>query len=280
VRFGVQIHVGRGLLRAAEEARRKGLECVQIFARNPRGWRAAQADTETDAAFRRQLVEHGIQPLFLHTAYLVNLASPDRALLQRSRAAVAADLKRAAALGAHSVIVHSGAHVGSGHVAGIARLAASVNALLRARTGPLLLLENTAGAGSELAGDFADFAAILDRVRRPERLAICFDTCHAHVAGHNLSTARGVKRTIDELDRVVGLSRVALIHANDARGPAGSRWDAHTHIGKGTIGLAGFRALVNDHRLGRLPVILETPLKRPEDDERNLAAIRSLVRRR
>ncbi|KPJ63556.1 hypothetical protein AMK68_03760 [candidate division KD3-62 bacterium DG_56] len=280
MRFGVQIHVGRGLLRAAEEARRKRLECVQIFPRNPRGWHAAAHDPDIDAEFRRRLVEYDIQPLFLHTAYLVNLASPDLALLARSRAAVAADLKRAGRLGADSVIVHAGAHVGAGRQAGIARLAASINALLRARHGPRLLLENTAGAGSELAGDFQDFVAILDRIRRPERLAFCFDTCHAHVAGYDLSTPRGVKRAVDELDRAVGLSRLALIHANDARAPAASHWDAHTHIGEGTIGLAGFRALVNDPRLQHLPVILETPLKCPDDDERNLATIRRLVRRR
>lgn len=280
MRFGVQIHVGPGLLRAAEEARRKGLECVQIFPRNPRGWRAAAHDPDIDREFRRRLIEDDIQPLFLHTAYLVNLASPNPALLKRSRAAVAADLERAGRLGAHSVIVHAGAHTGAGREAGIARLAASINILLRAKYGPTLVLENTAGAGSELAGDFEDFVAVLDRVRRLDRVAFCFDTCHAHVAGHDLSTARGVRRAIDEFDRALGLSRLILIHANDARARAGSRWDAHTHIGEGTIGLAGFRALVNDRRLRALPVILETPLKRPDDDERNLATIRRLVRQR
>jgi deoxyribonuclease-4 len=277
VRFGVQIHVGRGLLRAAEEAQRKGLECVQVFPRNPRGWRAAAHDPEVDDEFRRRLIAYDIQPLFLHTSYLVNLASPDPALRERSRSALAADLRRAGRLGAHSVVVHCGSHVGSGREAGIARVAAALNALLRAKHGPAILLENTAGAGDELAGDFGDLAAILDRVRRPDRAAICLDTCHAHVAGHDLSTARGVGRALDEFDRAVGLSRLALIHANDARAPAGSRWDAHTHIGEGTIGLAGFRALVNDRRLQQLPVILETPLDRPDDDARNLAAIRGLA---
>lgn len=278
MRFGVQIHVGRGLLRAAEEARRKGLECVQIFPRNPRGWHAAAHDPELDDEFRRRLIAYDIQPLFLHASYLVNLASPNPALSERSRSALAADLRRAGRLGAHSVIVHCGSHVGSGREAGIARVAAAVNALLRAKRGPMILLENTAGAGAELAGDFADLAAILDRVRRPDRVAVCWDTCHAHVAGYDLSTARGVRRALDEADRAVGLSRLALIHANDARAPVGSHWDAHTHIGEGTIGLVGFRALVNHPRLQHLPVILETPLHRPDDDERNLAAIRNLVR--
>ena len=277
-RFGLHIWVGAGLLKAADEAARKGCDCLQVFARNPRGWRTAAEQPARDQQFRELLVARDLRPLMVHASYLVNLASPDRKLLRLSLKALSEDCLRAQRLGAEAVVVHTGYHRDAGRDFGIARVAQSVDEVLAAAPGPVrLLLENTAGAGSELGGAFEDFPEILSRISNLDRLGLCFDTCHAHVAGYDLSTARGLQKALARLDELVGLDRVQLIHLNDARSPVGSRRDAHTHIGKGTIGLDGFRALVNHPRLRYLPMILETPVEPVGADMRNLRVIRSLA---
>ncbi len=262
---------------AARRARALGCECLQIFVRNARGWRGrtyAKAEVE---GFRHILAVRDISPLVVHSCYLVNLASPDRALWNRSLRSVADDMARAAALGGRFVVFHFGHHMGAGTSRGLKTVASALRSLLS--DGPSqvqLLLENSAGRGSEMGADWRDFAALLDLVGGDDRIGICFDTCHAHAAGHRLDGPRRVGRALRAADIAVGLSRVRLVHLNDCRAPAGSHVDHHQHIGRGTIGDVGLRSLLRRRELRGRCAILETPVERAGDDRRNLRRTKRL----
>ena len=277
MRVGIHVPVGGGLVKAAKRARSLGCECLQIFARNSRGWRARRyADRET-AAFRDILAARDIAPLVVHSCYLVNLASPDRSLRERSLRSVADDMKRAALLGGRYVVFHFGHHMGAGTPRGLRRLASSLRSLLAgAPDGVDLLLENSAGRGTEMGGEWSDFTDLFDLLDGDDRVGVCLDTCHAHAAGYRLDGPRRVGRALRQFDSIAGLSRLRLLHFNDCRAPAGSHVDHHEHIGLGTIGDAGFRALLRRRELRHQCAILETPIDRPGDDRRNLRRVRKL----
>jgi deoxyribonuclease-4 len=269
------------MVRAARRARSLGCECIQVFARNARGWRGRTYSQAETAEFRSIVGRADISPIVVHSCYLVNLASPDRALRERSLRSVADDMVRAVALGGTTVVTHFGHHTGAGTNAGLRTLAQSIRSLLaRAPDGVQLLLENTAGRGSEMGSTWAEFVRLLDLLHGDERVAVCFDTCHAHAAGHRLDTARWVGRTLREFDRALGLPRLRLIHLNDCRAPASSHIDHHQHIGRGTIGDVGFRAFLRRRKIRDRSAILETPIERPGDDRRNLRRARLLRDRR
>jgi len=279
MRVGVHVPVGWGLRRAARHARSLGCECLQIFARNPRGWRSRVVAEEEAAEFRDVLTRFDISPLVVHASYLVNLAGPDRALRERSLRSVLDDMGRAAALGGQAVVVHPGHYMHETPAAGLRTLAASIRRLIR--DGPEsvdILLENTAGRGSEIGAGWEEFSEVLDRLGGEARVGVCFDTCHAHAAGHRLDGPRPVGRALREFAAALGMGRLRLIHLNDSRGPAGSRRDLHEHIGLGTIGDRGLGAFVRRRELRDRCAILETPINRPGDDRRNLNRVRGLMR--
>lgn len=278
VRLGFHVPVSRGLVHAARHARAIGCECLQVFVRNPRGWRARSYPEAEVQAFRELVVELKLGPLVVHSCYLANLASPNAELLARSRAAVADDLARAGRLGAAVVCVHAGHHMGAGPEAGLATLADSVRGLLDlSPPGVGLLLENGAQRGRELGSEWGQLARVLALTGGDERLGVCFDTCHAHAAGYRLDGPRRVGRTLREVERTVGLDRVRLIHLNDCRSAPGSGRDRHEHLGKGSIGAVGLSALLRRPELQRLCAILETPIARADDDARNLRRARRLM---
>jgi deoxyribonuclease-4 len=250
---------------------------VQIFVRNARGWRGRAYSQREIETFRTLLTENRIAPLIVHSCYLVNLASSNAALLAKSRAAVADDMRRAAMLGSATVTAHTGHDMGAGTAAGIRILAESVRLLAtEAPPGMELLLENSARR-TQLGGDWEHFAQLLNELDGEPRLGFCFDTCHAHAAGYRLDGARWVARTLGEFDAVLGLARLRLIHLNDSRGEAGGSWDRHAPIGAGTIGDAGFRAFLRRRWLRGRCAILETPIAHPSDDARNIAHARELM---
>jgi deoxyribonuclease-4 len=245
--------------------------------RNARGWRG-RAYTEAEVeGFRSIVAARDISPVVIHSCYLVNLASPDEALRDRSLRSVADDMLRAAVLGGRFVVFHFGHHMGAGLKRGLKSVASAVRSLLSHGPSEVqLLLENSAGRGTELGADWGDFAALLDLLDGEERAGICFDTCHAHAAGWRLDGPRRVGRALRAVDASVGLSRVRLVHLNDCRAPAGSHIDHHEHIGKGAIGYGGFRSLLRRRELRDRCAILETPIERPGDDRRNLRRIKRL----
>ncbi|UCH33143.1 MAG: deoxyribonuclease IV [Armatimonadota bacterium] len=277
MRLGVHVPVSKGLRRAAAEAVRLRCECMQMFLSNPRGWAAGAEHPGADvAALREARGKHDIRPLIGHASYVVNLASADRELWRKSLTSAAADMRRALGVGAEAFVVHAGYHGGGGERRGRTLLARALRELSRASGGRLaVLVENGSGAGTGVGWRFEDLAAVLAQAGNPPGVGVCLDTCHAHVAGYDLSGAEAVGAVLEALDRTVGLGRLGAVHLNDAKHPAGSRRDAHAHIGRGTIGRAGFRALLQHPRLADVAGIIETP-KEGDADARNLRVLRRL----
>jgi deoxyribonuclease-4 len=280
-RFGAHVSIAGGIDRALLRGRDLGCGVVQVFTANARGWAAkdvSDAEAARVAAARRAT---GLDRLVAHAGYLLNLAAPGAAAWRRSVEALAGELRRAARIGASGLVVHPGAHLGAGETAGIARAARALDEAAR-RAGPArcrIVLETTAGQGTVLGWRFEHLRGILDRVREPGRLAVCFDTCHVFAAGYDLRTPAAVGETLDAFDRVIGLDRLAVFHFNDSKQGLGSRVDRHEHLGRGRIGLGCFRALVRDRRFPDRPMILETPKGgRVEGawDLRNLDVLRKL----
>lgn len=270
--------IAGGLEKAFSRGEALGCTTMQIFTKNANQWRGKALDDETIARFRQAWEKSPIGPVFAHDSYLINLAAPQPELWRQSLAAFADELHRCARLGIPFLVMHPGAHTGSGAAAGIARVAEALRSLFaEAPPGVTVLLENTAGQGSSLGASFEELAAILEQVPNG-RLGLCLDTCHAFAAGYDLSTAEGVAAVLEEFDRRIGLDRLRAFHLNDSKKGLGGRVDRHQHIGQGAIGPAGFAALMNDRRFRDVPKILETP-KGDDDafDRMNLAALRQMA---
>jgi deoxyribonuclease-4 len=257
VRVGIHASVAGGIDKAVANAVAAGCETFQLFVSNPRGWAERAADPAADERFGKDLAAAGLGPVWVHAPYLVNLASPSDDTRRRSAAVTAWTLRRAATLGASGVVVHAGSHMGAGHAAGLARTRAAVLPLLEEGDGPALLLELTAGAPNHMAARFEAMAELLAGLGDHPRLGVCFDTCHAHAAGYDLGTAAGATAAVDQLLAAVG-DRVPLVHANDSRDAAGSGRDRHQAVGEGTIGEAGFAAVLAHPGLAGAAFVSET----------------------
>jgi len=278
MRFGFHISIAGGFSKVVERARKRGCETIQFFSRNPRGWKYKSLDKEDVEEFRSTLKSSDLFPVFLHMPYLPNIASPEPRYHALSIDSMATELERAEQLKAQYVIVHIGHRMDSPEANAIEAVSQGINeALERATNSVVVLLENTAGQGSEIGSTFEQIAAIMDRVEDQRRIGVCLDTAHSFEAGYDLSSEEGIERTLESFDRLVGLKRLYLLHLNDSKTILGSRRDRHWHIGKGRIGLEGFRSLINHPSLRHLPGIMETPRKDTVEDLRNMKVIRSLV---
>lgn len=272
--------ISGGMYRAFERAALTGCTTMQVFTKNNSRWEARSYTYGEIEQYRFAAARSPVAPVLAHAAYLINLCATAPAVLRKSRAALRDELDRCEALGILGLIFHPGSHVGAGEKEGIKRIAESLNAAhantpkYRTRS----ILETTAGQGSAVGYRFEQLSGIIDLVDEKDRVAVCFDTCHVFAAGYDISTESGWNDTIGSFDDVIGLQRLAAIHVNDSRKGLGSRVDRHDHIGKGMIGLAGFRMLVNDPRLATVPKILET--EKSEDmheDIENMNVLRSLI---
>lgn len=273
-----------GYHKAVRAAHGFGFATVQLFTKSNNQWRAAALTDRHVADFRAALEETGVAAPVAHNSYLINLASPDDALWQKSIDAMAVEMERAEALGIEDVVAHPGAHVGSGEEAGLARIAAGIDEVHRRTRGirARIALETTAGQGSCLGADFAHLGRILAAVAEPERLGVCGDTCHIFAAGYSFGTAAEYDETMDALERAVGAGRLRVWHLNDSVRERGSHVDRHAAIGRGKLGLEAFRLVVNDPRWRGVPMVLETPKGLEGGEERdaiNLRVLRSLVAR-
>jgi deoxyribonuclease-4 len=278
MRFGLHVSIGKGITKAVDAAVDLGCDCFQIFAGNPRGWRRTPLNSSEVKEFRKNVKSSGLGPIVVHLSYLPNPASDNQELYEKSIMAIGEDYRRAIELGADFFVVHPG-RVGKGKdiEEGISRVAAGIRKVLSVVQGnTLFLLENQAGAGSEIAGKISELGRILKEINSPERMGICLDTCHAFAAGYDLSSQKGIDELLSEIDDTVDLSSMPLLHLNDAVGEVGSHLDRHANIGEGNIGKEGFRLLFSDPRVHRLAGILETPRTSDDDDRRNLAILREL----
>ncbi len=280
LRLGAHESIAGGLHKAFARAQSVGCDTVQIFVKSNRAWAVQPLTEEEIALFVAQAAETGIAPVMAHASYLLNPAAPDDALWAKSRDMLIVELERCEALGLPGLVLHPGSHMGAGEEAGLARVARALGEVHAATPGfrAQILLETTAGQGTNLGYRFEQLAWLIAHTPQGERLGVCLDTCHVFAAGYELRTPEGYAATMVEFERIVGLERLKALHLNDCKAALGSRKDRHEHIGKGAIGLEGFRLVLNDPRLDGLPGFLETPKSEDlHEDRENLRVLRSLV---
>lgn len=281
--LGAHMSIAGGYYKAVDAAHRAGCDCVQVFTKNNNQWRAKPITEEDVEKFRSALKLHGIKHTISHDSYLINLGSPDDELWKKSIDAFVIELQRAELLGIPYVVAHPGAFTTSTEEKGLKRIARGLDEAHKQTKGcsAMCLLETTAGQGSNLGWKFEHLAEIMDRVREPDRVGVCFDTCHVFAAGYAMDTEKNYKATMRKLNQTVGVRQVKAFHLNDSLRPFGSRKDRHAAIGKGEMGLEPFRFLLNDRRFRKVPMYLETP---KEDDKGrnmdvvNLKTLRKLIR--
>jgi deoxyribonuclease-4 len=232
-----------------------------------------------DARFKKLKKEYAISPVVVHIPYLINLASPDPGLYKKSIDAYIEDLKRADELGAECFVTHLGSHVGSGEEGGIARFANAMNEIIKkAKPRTTILLENTAGSGSNIGYRFEHIKAIINDLDDAGNIGVCLDTAHTFEAGYEIQTKTGFEATLKAFDKLVGLELIKVVHFNDSLSLLGSRVDRHQHIGKGNIGLEGLKRIIDHPKLKDAAFIMETPKDTDKDDKRNMAVARRLIK--
>ena len=280
--FGAHMSIAGGLHNAVTAAVEHDCGTLQIFSKNANQWAAKPLQKEGIDTFRKAVKNAKLKFVTAHDSYLINLASPDDGLYQKSIAAFVDEIERAEVLGLSYLVTHPGAHTGSGVDAGIAKVVTALDEV-HARTAGFkvkVLLELTAGQGSCLGAKFEEIAAILDRVTDAKRLGVCLDTCHVFAAGYEIHTEAGYTAMFEQFDDLIGISKLKLFHVNDSAKPLGSRVDRHAGLGLGHVGLDAFRRLVNDPRFAKLPMILETPKEDADGapmDPVNLGLLRGML---
>ena len=289
-KLGAHMSIAGGLPRAVDRAQATGCEALQIFTKSAGQWRARPLPAEEITLFRTRIDETGIRPVVAHNSYLINIAAAAPALRTQSLLALGEELDRAESLGLDALVMHPGSYTSGSEEEGLMLIAEGLARILseRPRGHTRILLEHTAGQGTNLGHRFEHLATILERLAGSPRVGVCLDTCHLLCAGYDICTPAGYRKTFREFDRLVGIDRIHVFHLNDSKKPCGSRVDRHEHIGKGCLGLEPFRLLLNDRRFSKLPMLLETPkLETPERrrrsdvdplDARNLRTLRSLLK--
>jgi deoxyribonuclease IV len=280
--LGAHIGIAEGLGEAPRQGRTIGCDAIQIFSKSPKMWAGPAIAPEAAVAFQAAVREVGLKATAVHHGYFVNLATPKKPMLARSRKALLDEVERATLIGVDGLILHPGAHMGEGPAAGLGRIVESLNWVLdKTPTSRVrLLLENAAGQGTALCSTFPELRTVLDGVSPRDRVGVTLDTCHLFAAGNDFRTPETYGALLDRLDSELGISEVRAFHLNDAKADLGSHLDRHENIGKGLIGLDGFRPLVNDPKWAKTPGYLETPLG--DDDAyaayvTDLATLRGLI---
>jgi deoxyribonuclease-4 len=276
--------IAGGMPRAVERAVAVEATALQVFVKSSNQWAARRLPPEEVRRYRRASRDAGLERHTLaHASYLINVASPDEALWKRSVEALREEADRCDRLGITYLVLHPGSHVGSGTGAGLERAARGLDAVLRPRGRPRrrgvrILIETTAGQGSNLGSSFEEIRDLLALARSAERLGVCLDTCHVLAAGYEIRDRASYRRTMRRFDETIGLDRLEAVHLNDSKTDLGSRRDRHEHIGEGFLGTEPFRLLLNDRRFRDLPMVLETPKGEDlREDRENLGRLRGLV---
>ncbi|MGC8937180.1 MAG: deoxyribonuclease IV [Candidatus Methanomethylicaceae archaeon] len=275
MRVGVHISIAGSIDRSVERAVKIGCNTFQLFTRNPRGWSFSDIPEEVLKSFKERLSKTDINPVVDHMPYLPNLATPNEEVYRKSVDTLIAELKRCLVLGIPYLVTHLGSHLGSGEEKGCRRLVSALNSALETKPHCMILLENTAGQKNSMGTTFEDIRGIIDKLDYPERVGFCFDTCHAFAGGYDVKTKIG--EILDELDSLIGLGKLKVVHLNDSKGDLGSHLDRHEHIGLGKIGEEGFKLILSDKRIRSLPLIMETPVDSRRDDRGNILKVYELA---
>jgi deoxyribonuclease-4 len=276
--LGVHVSTQGKIYEAVERGYKLGCNTIQIFSRSPQRWRDNFLETKDIEEFNRRREKFKIKPIFIHIPYLINLASPSPRLYGASIEAYIEDILEASLLKADYIVTHMGSHKATSEDEGLRRLINALNKILEKtkNSNVGILLENTAGSGSWLGYKFSHQKKIIQNIKYKERVGLCFDTAHAYLAGYDIAKKEGLEDTLSEIDKLVGLELIRLIHLNDAKDKLGSHHDRHENIGKGCIGMEGMKRIINHPKLKDLPFILETPKNDDESDVVNLNVVRHL----
>jgi deoxyribonuclease-4 len=288
-RLGAHLSIAGGLPRAVDRAEASGCRALQIFTKSAGQWRARELPAEEIALFKKRVRQTKIRPVVAHNSYLINVAATDPALRRKSIDALRDELDRAESLDLDGLVMHPGSYTSGTEAGGLRLIADALAEILESRPDgrTRILLEQTAGQGTNLGHRFEHLAEIIDLLGGSPRVGVCLDTCHLLAAGYDICSEEGYRETFRQFGALVGFSRLKAFHMNDSKKPCGSRVDRHEHIGKGCLGLAPFRRIVNDRRFASLPMLLETPKldtpasRRASDvdplDRKNLATLRRLI---
>lgn len=279
MRIGFHVSISGGFSLAVQRAFELGCTTMQIFSRNPRGWTVKPLDRDDIAEFKKLREKWDIVPVFVHTNYLINLASPRPDLYEKSVEQFVIDLERTERLGAEYLVTHLGSASGKDPGWMIERVAGALNMSMKLHPPKAtILLENTAGESGDVGYELEQIGEVISKLNDPSHIGVCYDTCHGFAAGYDIRTKKGVDALAARIGSTVGLDRIKGMHLNDCLRDFGSRIDRHWHIGEGKIGLDGFRVLLNHPKFKDVPKIMETPKETEEDDPRNMKIVKTLIK--
>jgi len=280
--FGAHESINGGAFTAIERGKQATCDTIQMFNKGNNQWKAKKLEKEEIDKYFKAIEDTGVTVSTSHTSYLINIASPDKKLAGISTSSLKEELERCNMLKIPNLVMHPGSHVGTGEEEGVKRISKNINRIFDEleNNSVCLLLETTAGQGSHLGYTFEQLAQMIDGVKDKDHIGVCIDTCHIFSAGYPLTEPKEYKATMKKFDDVVGLDKLKIIHMNDSMKGFGEKKDRHDHIGKGKIGLEAFRNIVNDPKLKKVPMILETPKEEDlKDDIENLKVLRGLVKK-
>ena len=280
--LGAHMSISGGLHKAIERGESVHCEALQIFSKNSNQWKSKPLELKEIVEFKKFRDLWGSQPILVHDSYLINLGSPKEEARQKSMNAFLDEMERCESLDLPYLVFHPGSHLGVGEEEGCRLIADSLNQVFEKSAGfrVKILMETTAGQGTNIGYKFEHLRSIVDQLKSPERVGVCVDTCHIFAAGYDIRTRDGYDQTFESFDRIVGIDLIKAFHLNDSKKGFLSRVDRHEHIGKGFIGIEAFRFLMNDRRFESIPMVLETPKEEAlKEDAENLTVLRQLIQR-
>lgn len=288
MKFGAQVSASGGVWKAYERGEEIGCETIMVYTKSNRQWKSKPLDEKVIAKYHETAAQYAnkIDPMVVHAAYLINVASNKPEVLEKSAVALRDEIERAEALGVTRLVFHPGSHLGEGEDVGLDKIVAAMKQVIADTPGykVRVCLETMAGQGTNLGHKFEHLGYLLKEIDAPDRMGVCFDTCHVFAAGYDLRTPETYAETMTQFDEIVGLDQIQCFHFNDTKHDLGSHRDRHEHIGKGFLGESAFANFVNDPRWADVPAHLETPKTGTDDegneiemDPVNLAVVRSLI---
>ncbi|MGB0855750.1 MAG: deoxyribonuclease IV [Nitrosopumilus sp.] len=272
MQIGCHVSISGSIDKAVDNAIERDCTAFQIFTRNPRGWNAKELTSKDISNFKSKLKASKIDRLATcaHMPYLPNLATPKEEGFKKSVETLVKEVERCAQLEIPYLVTHLGSHLGTGEDAGIKRLVEGLTIAGQTKNDVMILLENTAGQKNSVGSDFEQLGEIFNQLKPVKKFGVCFDSCHAFVAGYDLRTEKKVKETFNEFDKYVGIQNLKILHLNDAKGNIGCNLDRHYHLGLGGIGEKGITAIIKFSNKREIPIILETPIDDDRDDFENI----------
>ena len=279
MKFGAHVSIAGSIELSIKRAIAIGCDAFQIFTRNPRSWTAKELTDDVTLKFKNGVLESNLWPIYAHMPYLPNIANPNTEMWNKSILHLKEELVRCDTLKIPYIVTHLGSPKGSKKEKGISNIIKALNKVFKKYKGKcMILLENTAGKDDSLGSSIEDICDIISRIKNQEKIGFCLDTCHAFASGYNLRKSEVITKILNGIDECVGLNKLLLIHCNDSKFALGSGRDRHEHIGLGSIGEIGFKAILGEKRLRKVPFICETPIDERRDDKGNLEYLRQLLK--